>query len=236
MKNLERVSLVDQTIKALIQYIDADSVNIGDKMPSETVICAKYQVSRTTVREALRMLQAMGYVELIQNRGFFILNKKVSNNSDAKFWMLTHAREVLDVLEVRSVLEPLAVKLAVKQAKEEEIYGIIGLKTLFEEAAKRMDQTAMSTYDEEFHNSIIAAAQNAFLKSINEVITVALRKFRSKTFAIDEKGALATGAHAKIVEAIVARDSEKAEKYMLEHMQKNIEIMMAYLKKEGDKA
>jgi GntR family transcriptional repressor for pyruvate dehydrogenase complex len=234
MQALERVSLVDQTTKALIQYIDSDNVTIGDKMPSETVLCAEYKVSRTTIREALRILQASGYVELFQSRGFFVANKKPGGNGDAKSWMMMHAREVLDILEVRSVLEPFAVNLAVKRAKQEELYGIMGLKSLFEEASEKEEHIAMSVYDEKFHEAIVAAARNPFLKGINEVITESLRKFRSKTFLLDARGEKAIGAHAKITGALMERDAEKAEEYMRQHMKTNIEIMKAYLEKQNE--
>jgi GntR family transcriptional repressor for pyruvate dehydrogenase complex len=233
MQKIEIASLVDQTTKALIRYIESGDIGIGDKMPSEAVLCQEYGVSRTTIREALRFLQALGYVELSHNKGAFVLNKIVKTKSDAKQWMLTHAREVLDVLAVRAVLEPMAAALAAKQAKQEELYVIMGLKTLFEDVADREDHTAMNVYDEKFHASIIAASQNAFLMGINDVMAEALRNFRSRTFALDSKGRKATGAHAKIAEAIMARDPAAAEQYMREHMETNIEIMKMYLISNG---
>jgi GntR family transcriptional repressor for pyruvate dehydrogenase complex len=230
MQKLERASLVDQTAKALIKFINADTIAIGDKMPSEAALCEEYGVSRTTIRESLRFLQALGYIELSHNRGAYILNKKAGNTSDAKLWMLAHAKEVLEVLEVRAILEPPAAALAAKRAGQDECYTIVGLQSLFENTAKQEDHTAMSVYDEKFHTAIMKASHNAFLGSINEVIVESIRNFRGRTFTIDIKGELAVDAHRKIAEAIIDRKSEAAEKYMYDHMEKNIEIMKQYLK------
>jgi GntR family transcriptional repressor for pyruvate dehydrogenase complex len=235
MKEIKRVSLVDETTRMLIKDIDSTRFNIGDKMPSEAVLCKDYKVSRITIREALRILQALGYVELIQHRGFFVLNKKIDSNSDSKRWMMAHAREILDVLEVRSVIEPFAASLAAKRAKDEEIYTIMGLKALFEEVSKNEDHVAMSVYDEKFHEMIITSTRNTFLKGINEVINEALRNFRSKTFTIDKRGEKAIDAHAKIIAAIRDRDSSKAEEAMYSHVKSNIEIVKEYLDKQENK-
>jgi GntR family transcriptional repressor for pyruvate dehydrogenase complex len=235
VQKLERASLVDQAIKALIKYINSDAINVGDKMPSDAALCAEYDISRTTMREALRFLQALGYLEVFHNKGAFVLNKNVATKSDSRHWMVSHAQEVLDVMAVRSVLEPLAAFLAAEEAKQEEKYAIMGLKNLFEEVAKQGDHAAMSMYDEKFHTAIFAASQNTFLGSINEQISEALRNFRGRTFALDPKGELAIGTHAKIAEAILAGHPKLAEKYMHEHMATNIEIMKKYLKRKAEK-
>jgi GntR family transcriptional repressor for pyruvate dehydrogenase complex len=229
MQKPERASLVDQTTKALIKFINADTVAIGDKMPSEAALCEEYGVSRTTIRESLRFLQALGYVELSHNRGAYILNKKAGNTLDAKRWMLAHAKEVLEVLEVRAILEPAAAALAAQRASQDECYTIVGLQSLFENTAKQEDHTAMSVYDEKFHAAIMKASHNAFLESINEVINESIRNFRGRTFTLDIKGELAIDAHRKIAEAIINKKPEAAEKCMYDHMEKNIEIMKKYL-------
>ena len=128
---------MEQATNALKEYINSDLICVGDKLPSEADLCKKYDVSRTTIREALRFLQAMGYVELIPNKGAHVANKNCDDITDARAWMLMHAREVLDVLEVRLALEPLAASLAAERADQTERYAIMGIEKMFEEAAKK---------------------------------------------------------------------------------------------------
>jgi DNA-binding FadR family transcriptional regulator len=68
MQKLERASLVDQATKGLIKFINVDTVAIGDKMPSEAVLCEEYGVSRTT-RESLRFLRTL------RNNVYFVLRQ-----------------------------------------------------------------------------------------------------------------------------------------------------------------
>ena len=65
MKPMERVSATDYAVNSLIDYIASGKVRAGDKLLSEKEICNLLSVSRSTVREALRVLQAMGYVSII---------------------------------------------------------------------------------------------------------------------------------------------------------------------------
>ena len=231
MTDVERVSLVEQTTRveqitgALKEFINSNEINVGEKMPSEADLCAKHNVSRTTIREALRFLQALGYVELIPNKGAYVANKHCGDINDARDWMLSHAKEVIDVLEARSVFEPKAASLAAEHASETERFTIMGIKTLFESAAREGNQGAMALYDEKLHEAIIYASHNNFFRGVNDVMAKALRHFRGRTFSIDTHGKIAIDAHEKVVNAIMQRNSKNASKYMYEHMEQNIEAM-----------
>lgn len=231
MINIKRASLVEQTTNALKDFIDSDGISVGEKLPSEVHLCDTYNVSRTTIREALRFLQAMGYVELIPNKGAHVANKHCSDITDARVWMLTHAREVLDVLEVRSALEPKAASFAALRANQTERYAIMGIKTLFEEATKEGNQSAMALYDEKLHEAIMQASHNVFLQGINDVMAEALRSFRGRTFSIHNSAERAIDAHIKIVEAIMQQKPKEAAEHMQDHMEDNIQIMKSYLDK-----
>ena len=228
--NINKASLVEQATNALKEYINSDLICVGDKLPSEADLCKKYDVSRTTIREALRFLQAMGYVELIPNKGAHVANKNCDDITDARAWMLMHAREVLDVLEVRLALEPLAASLAAERADQTERYAIMGIEKMFEEAAKKRNQSAMVVYDEKLHEAIINASHNTFLIGIDNVIGEALRSFRGRTFSIDAQGEMAVVNHAQVAEAIMQKKPSDAAKFMREHMKNNINIMKMYNK------
>ena len=174
----------------------------------------------------------MGYVELIPNKGAHVANKNCSDITDARVWMLTHAREVLDVLEARSALEPKAAEFAALRASQTERFAIMGIKTMFEEAAKAGNQSAMALYDEKLHDAIVQASHNNFLEGVSDVITEALRSFRGRTFSIHTSTEAVIDAHRKIVDAIMQQNSKEAADSMREHMESNIQIMKLYLEKK----
>ena len=229
MIDIKRASLVEQTTNALKEFIDSDEIQIGEKMPSEAYLCTKYKVSRTTIREALRFLQAMGYVELIPNKGAHVTNKQCSNIADSRIWISTHAREVLDVMEARFAFEPCAASFAALRATQTERYALMGLKTLFDDAVKQGNTSAMGMYDEKLHVAIITASHNAFFLEINDVISEALRGFRSRTFAVAQRCEIVTDYHDKIVEAIVNKKPDEAEKYMRGHMEDSVQHMKTFI-------
>lgn len=228
--DIHRSSLVEQVFIALKQFINSDEVEIGQKMPSETLLCEQYRVSRTTIREALRMLQAKGYVELFPNRGAFVAAKSGQNTAEASTWMSVHAHEVMDILEVRSVIEPLSASLAARRATDTERYAIRGVASLFENASKSGDQENMAAQDEKFHEAIAKASHNSFIVEIDGIIAEGLRGFRMRTFAIDQHGELAVGPHDAITDAILNGDERKAEELMRDHMESNISITNRYIK------
>ena len=70
-----RISAVQQVEEALRKYILSDEIQIGNKLPTEKVLCDSFGVGRGTIREAIRLLQAKGLVELRPSRGAFVLQK-----------------------------------------------------------------------------------------------------------------------------------------------------------------
>jgi GntR family transcriptional repressor for pyruvate dehydrogenase complex len=81
-------------------------------------------VGRSTVREALRIMEAMGFIEIRPGRGAFVLRNAEDDLSPLAAWFAEHATEVRDYVEVRMAIEPLAMRLMVDRATPEEIAGI----------------------------------------------------------------------------------------------------------------
>ena len=71
MKPIERISIVDQVINNLKDYIVERNVAVGDKMPTEKEICEMYGVGRSTAREAYRMMQAIDMIDVKRGKGAY---------------------------------------------------------------------------------------------------------------------------------------------------------------------
>ena len=69
MKPIERISIVDQVINNLKEYIVEGNIDVGDKMPTEKEICEMYGVGRSTAREAYRMMQAIDMIDVRRGKG-----------------------------------------------------------------------------------------------------------------------------------------------------------------------
>lgn len=222
----EAGSMVDQMVINIREMINQDQIAVGQKMPSEVSLMRRFGVGRSTVREALRLLQAQGLVEIRPNAGAYLFSK-TPDNRHAITWIAEHKDEVYDVLQIRLAIECVTARMAAERANEEEIYCLIGIQTLMDQAAKENDYMKLALYDEAFHDTIGKATHNPLIINMMTQITTACANFRGKTF-LANKGEDACRAHNALLSAIREHDGEKAENSMRRHIQENIEMMKLY--------
>lgn len=86
MKPIEKVSVVQQAEREIKKYILSDNVKIGDKLPPEKKFSEEMAIARGSVREALRLLQAKGYLEIIQGKGAVVVRKEELNQEEMAVW------------------------------------------------------------------------------------------------------------------------------------------------------
>ena len=91
----------------------------GDKLPAEMELCELLHVGRSTVREALRVLQAMGLVEIRHGKGAFVTDRE--NAVTPEMWFQKYNYKVADIMQVRLPIEQMAVRLAASNMQEKEL-------------------------------------------------------------------------------------------------------------------
>lgn len=222
MKAIEKISVVQQAEEGIREYILQDDVKIGDKLPAETYLCEQLQVGRGTVREALRLLQAKGYVQMIPGKGAFVEQKEVSQIGLAH-WFSDNEVELQDILDVRRMIEPQTAMLAAKKANGKFLLEVDRLLDKSRRAAMEEDWEKLSVYDEQFHAMLFACGGNRLLMSINEEINRAAKRFRMRTFKIKVNVEHLLPAHQAIADALKSRDEKAAKEAMEAHL-RQIEI------------
>ena len=218
MKAVERVPVVQQVVSSLKAYIQEGNVAIGDKLPTEMELCSMLSVGRGTVREATRILQATGFVEVRPGRGAFVVRTSEPEKEDLVRWFTENEVELKDVMEVRQALEPLGIKLAIRRAKPADLKTLRAIQEKSEEAAVRKDAGTLALCDEQFHAYIMECSHNRLLISINKQISTCLKIFRNKTFYIPHNVENFIPAHRAILEAFERHDTELGAQRMLEHL------------------
>ena len=218
MEAVQKVSAVQQVEEKIREYILGDDVHIGDKLPTERELCAALNVGRGTVREAVRLLQAKGLVDLQPGRGAFVAGKNESAEEDIANWFRMNECEVKDLIEIRNAIEPLAVKLAISRMSDKELRRLSAIHDQSRIAAADNNAAALAKYDEKFHAYIMECSHNKALIDINRIIMVNLANFRGKTFTIPGNVQNFIPAHGAILAAILARDVEAGEQAMLAHL------------------
>ena len=119
MKSIERMPVVEQVTARLKEYIQSDERQVGEKLPTERELCDDLNVGRSTLREAVRILQASGFVENRPGKGAFIANKEGYVVKDAVQWISENKVSLRDFIEVRMAIEELAIRLAIERAAPE---------------------------------------------------------------------------------------------------------------------
>lgn len=220
MKAVERVSVVQQVVSTIKQYIIEENISVGSKLPTEMKFCEKLGVGRGTIREAMRILQAKGIVEIKPGRGAFLASAEEPNRAELATWFAENEVEMKDVTEVRMAIEPLAVRLAIRRATQEDIQSLKDIQEKAVAAAWNEDPQTMAVCDELFHKAIMKCSRNKLLISLNKQITACLKLFRQKTFYFPNNVDNFIPAHAAIIEAFEKKDVALAERRMIDHLQR----------------
>lgn len=189
-----------------------------DSFPTEAELCEKFGVSRSAVREAVKMLSAKGLIASKPKQGIRIQPEDQWNifDPDLLQWMLQSkpSLQVLkEFLQVRTTIEPGAAALAANDADGASIENI-------EKALERMRKAEAGSKEEleadiAFHVSILYASKNRFYIRLRDFISTALRVSISHTTPIKGNYAQIIDDHAKVFNAIKNRNPERAKQTML---------------------
>ena len=230
LKSIARISVVDQAIQNLQNYITENSLQLGDKLPTEKEVCEMMGIGRSTAREAYRMLKAMDYVTAIQGKGIFLSDKYRKNDSNemALEWFRENGRNMIEFMEVRMAIEPMAVRLAIPRATDSDIESLEKTHFLFQQALKDKNTVKLLSFDELFHNQIMEFTDNQLMIRISQNITECFRSYRSKAFAVDKIMGNAVAPHAKIIDAFHKRDTQLGYNLMIEHLEISLEDILKY--------
>lgn len=231
MEKVKRHSIINQVFDDLKLEITSGKYTEGDKLPSENVLCAELGVGRSTVREAYRMLQSIGYLDVKAGKGYFLKRIVPFEEESAKFWFTENKAKLSDLLEVRLAIEPLAVKLAIKKGKEEQIAEIARIHHRFLSAAQKSNAIELARLDKEFHSAIIKATNNELLVKIDSVIADALRNYRIKAFSVEKNVQHAVKPHGFILNSIIEKNIFDAVDAVTNHLQ----ISWDDIEKEAEK-
>ena len=218
MDTVEKVSVVQQVEQRLREYIAESDIMVGDKLPTEKQLCENLGVGRGTVREAIRMLQAQGFVEIRPGRGAFVLQKREAQKEDIINWFCNNEYGVRDLLDIRVALEPLAVKLAIQRCSDQDVARLKAVHDQSIKAGAAKDMAALARCDEQFHTLIFEFSKNQPLLEICKQINNSLKAFRSKTFFIDHNIRNMITAHAAVLDAFLKRDIELGQSSIKMHI------------------
>lgn len=197
-------SLAVRVAEALRKEIIEERLKPGDKLHSESELMEQFKVSRTTVREAMKLLKAENIVEIKRGNGTFV-SDKTGITEDPLGLRFSEKPELLaELLEARIVIEPRLMELAVFRATPEDIECVRHIIERMEQ--KEEPDAEYTALDVEFHTQIAKCAHNKVLETVVPVICESIQKGYLETVNVPGSFERALDSHKTIYKAMVTKD------------------------------
>ena len=198
-----------------------DAILTGKLVPGERLmenqLAEKLGVSRTPVREALRMLELENLVELVPRKGAQVLDMS--------------EKDIVNILEVRSALEGLATSVACKKMTKEDLQQLKNMEVDFEKAVAENNVEHFVDIDEDFHDLIFAATENDKLINIFRNLRIQLYRYRMAQAKNNETSMSTIVAHHRsIIRAIENHDSEEGASIAQGHIKYQTESILRFVR------
>lgn len=209
-----RRTLHDEVAESLRNMIVENELTPGERI-DEKRLCALFGISRTPLREALKVLASEGLVDLMPNRG-------------ARISRIT-SREVEEIFEVASGLERLAAELAAERATDEEIEELRATHERMVQLYKAGRRSDYFRLNQRIHNGVIALTRNTVLIDTHADLMTRIRRARYMAIMSQERWDESVREHEDLIEALEARDGVKAGTVLRAHVKKTGEIVSSVI-------
>ncbi|OPY60754.1 MAG: putative L-lactate dehydrogenase operon regulatory protein [Syntrophorhabdaceae bacterium PtaU1.Bin034] len=218
----------DQVVEMIKAEVASVKYTIGDKLPTEKELTEQLNVSRTVVREAIRMLEEAGFVETKRGPkgGVFVtraFHKPVSNSLKA---LVDHGElTVDDLFDVRLLIEPYIAAQAAVRAKPKDLEA---LQSLIDESLLHQDDTSLLKQNNiNFHLALAKAAQNPVLSIIMESVIELVQQL-SQDFSESSYSKAHLEIHRQILSLIEQRNADEASKLITYDITKVAKVLKDY--------
>lgn len=222
--SIPNTKVYEQVIKQIQQNILDGDLKNGDKLPSERELSEVMNISRTSIREALRVLEAMGVVESIHGEGNFICtNPERSLLQPLSMIFKLNNGKSQDIFELRKVLEIEISRLAANRATNTDCRELLSIVDQMEsETSNKNRNEVLVKLDKEFHNKLAAMSKNYLIEYLFNTSSMLFEKFIEdarceiiKKYSADK---LLLCQHKEICYAIINKNGELSIKAMENHM------------------
>jgi GntR family transcriptional repressor for pyruvate dehydrogenase complex len=219
-KQVNRVTIGDNVLDQFVESLNSGIYKLGEKLPPETEMCEQFRVSRPVLREVLRTLRFLGFLETVQGGGTYISKAPLNPMlSEIKLKLALEDAQIMEVWELRYIIEVEIAGLAAARATEEEIENIQKASDLYENhvfAGSSDEETISSTQN--FHNEIARAAHNAVLMSVLAGVSNLLTQSREYSIQVEGSSERASTHHRRIANAIADHNVSGAKEAMRQHL------------------
>jgi GntR family transcriptional repressor for pyruvate dehydrogenase complex len=237
LRRLAKTTLADAVIEEMKRMIESGELKEGDKLPNQPELAARLGVSRASLREALHTLSLIGVIEQHPGLGTVVTNRVPEFLPDhLSLPLVSDEAATYELLEARQAIEVAMAELAVQRITDEEIRQ---MDQVVEEMNTAVREGRLRDYinkDAEFHQLIMQAAGNRYLWHSFLTIRRLFQQFLEEAFSalpwMLDRSSL---GHARIYDAIKARDAKKARNAMASHISDVCKAIKRYYESRNEK-
>lgn len=233
---MKRVSLVDSIVEEIQNKIISGELKDGDMLTSQDELAKSMQISRPSLREALRRLQLMGLIEFKHGRGTFVKTVQPQDfMNPISGFLPINKKTAYELLEARLYLESSVAAMAAQKATEEDIKSLEDVLAKMETAAAKLDVKEFAQQDVKFHLLIAEGSRNKIMFQVVNILRGLLQKLVDRVFdthrdRLEETFSHTIGYHREVLDSIKSHSVSRARKAM----EKHIMDVRRKVKKSGD--
>lgn len=216
MKVIQKKTLHEEIANNLREMIMSGELREGDKI-RENELCVMMGISKTPLREALRVLSAEGLIRLIPNRGSYVTTPTFE--------------EIKEMFDVMVVLEGVCARTAVEKMSDQAFSKLESLHEKLEKNFKRRDQKEYIQQNNLYHAFVQELAGNKTLNQIVNGLRQKILLYRFQSLSLPGRFEQSIAEHRSLLEAFRERNPKKAEKLMTSHLKKQCDAMGKLSKK-----
>lgn len=211
-------TVTQRAIEQIKAMLSEGRLEPGQRLPPERDLAAQLGISRSSMREAVRALTVLGVLEARHGSGIYVTQLEAGDllETFGAVADLSRGRQLVELLEVRRILESAATAQAAARITAEELTEVTGHLRAMEESD---DPDVILAHDLAFHRAIVAASGNTSMAAILEGLSS--KTFRARIWrGYAEEGAIerTRREHARIHHALIARDPEAARAAAAAHV------------------
>lgn len=217
---MARVAVAEDAAYQIRRLIVRQELGPGSKLPSERELSTILNVSRTSIRSALKELEGTGLIEISPWRGAYVSAGGANGiQASIRGWLEANRLSLHELIECRRAIEPAAAELAAKRRSDDDLGFMREQLELMASAMETDNPAAFSEADSLFHGRIATASGNQLFGAVLDSIAWAIRSYREATARLGASLLLRSlRDHTAIYEAIATGDANAAREAMLGHI------------------
>jgi GntR family transcriptional repressor for pyruvate dehydrogenase complex len=224
LRSLKTPSLIDKTLEILTNLIISGEFQQGHYLPTESELCESLGVGRSTLREAVKILESKGLVKRRHGKGIEVVDESKKAASDLlQLLIRRHEVSIKDLLEVRKLIEQKAAALAAARATNQNLDYLQRELQILRSRKRPMDEYLQA--DLNFHMAIAEATENTVLILITETIRPFIHQTIVECMRVAGNLEWTKPYHGRIYEAIKAKNPQMSAQAMLEHLEGTEELL-----------